>query len=73
MLVKPELSGQQFYALSVGPNDPFNESASLMVECATQEGVDTLGSPRAVQKLPAVGSRTAAGSLDRIRRGGFSN
>jgi predicted 3-demethylubiquinone-9 3-methyltransferase (glyoxalase superfamily) len=44
MLVTFELAGQRFYALNGGPNDPFNESISLMVECDTQEEVDTLWS-----------------------------
>src|SRR3546814_8438081 len=42
MLVTFELAGQRFYALNGGPNDPFNESVSLMVECQTQEEVDRL-------------------------------
>lgn len=44
MLVAFELAGQRFYALNGGPNDPFNESVSLMVECETQDEVDTLWS-----------------------------
>jgi predicted 3-demethylubiquinone-9 3-methyltransferase (glyoxalase superfamily) len=44
MLVTFELAGQRFCALNGGPNDPFNESVSLMVECDTQEEVDTLWS-----------------------------
>jgi predicted 3-demethylubiquinone-9 3-methyltransferase (glyoxalase superfamily) len=44
MLVTFELAGQTFFALNGGPNDPFNESVSLMVECDTQEEVDTLWS-----------------------------
>ncbi len=42
MLVTFELAGQRFYALNGVPNDPFNESVSLMVECETQDEVDTL-------------------------------
>jgi predicted 3-demethylubiquinone-9 3-methyltransferase (glyoxalase superfamily) len=42
MLITFELAGQTFFALNGGPNDPFNESVSLMVECDTQEEVDTL-------------------------------
>ena len=42
MLVTFELAGQRFYALNGGANDPFNESVSLLVECDTQEEVDTL-------------------------------
>ncbi len=44
MLVTFELAGQRFYALNGGPNDRFNESVSLLVECETQEEVDTLWS-----------------------------
>ena len=44
MLVTFELAGQRFYALNGGPNDPLNESVSLLVECETQEEVDTLWS-----------------------------
>lgn len=44
MLVTFELAGQTFFALNGGPNDPFNESVSLMVECDTQEEVDSLWS-----------------------------
>src|SRR3546814_16016592 len=42
MLVTIELAGQRFYAMNGAPNDPFNESVSLMVECQTQEEVDRL-------------------------------
>lgn len=44
MLVTFELAGQRFYALNGGPNNPFNESVSLLVECETQEEVDRLWS-----------------------------
>ena len=44
MLVTFELAGQRFYALNGGPDDPFNKSVSLLVECETQEEVDTLWS-----------------------------
>jgi predicted 3-demethylubiquinone-9 3-methyltransferase (glyoxalase superfamily) len=44
MLVTFELAGQRFYALNGGQNEPFNESVSLLVECETQEEVDTLWS-----------------------------
>ena len=44
MLVTFELSGQRFYALNGGANDPFNESVLLLVECDTQEEIDTLWS-----------------------------
>jgi predicted 3-demethylubiquinone-9 3-methyltransferase (glyoxalase superfamily) len=42
MLVTFELAGQRFYALNGGPNDPFNECVSLVVECETQEELDRL-------------------------------
>jgi len=42
MLVTFELAGQRFYAMNGGPNQPFNESISLLVECETQEEIDTL-------------------------------
>ena len=42
MIVTFELAGQRFYALNGGPNEPFNESISLMVECDTQEEIDNL-------------------------------
>src|SRR3546814_10874308 len=41
LLVHFELAGQTFLALNGGPNDPFNESVSLMVDCDTQAEVDT--------------------------------
>jgi predicted 3-demethylubiquinone-9 3-methyltransferase (glyoxalase superfamily) len=44
MLVTFELAGQRFYALNGGPNGPFNESVSLLVECETQKEVDRLWS-----------------------------
>ena len=44
MLVTFELAGQRFYALNGGQNQPFNESVSLLVECETQEEIDTLWS-----------------------------
>jgi predicted 3-demethylubiquinone-9 3-methyltransferase (glyoxalase superfamily) len=44
MLVTFELAGQTFFALNGGPNDPFNESVSLLVECDTQAEVDALWS-----------------------------
>jgi len=42
MLVTFELAGQRFYAMNGGPNDPFNESVSLLVECDTQDEAGTL-------------------------------
>src|SRR3546814_5827384 len=44
MLVTFELAGQTFFALNGGPNDPFNESVSRLVECDTQQEVDRLWS-----------------------------
>src|SRR3546814_19331641 len=35
MLVTFELAGQTFFALNGGPNDPFNQSVSLLVACDT--------------------------------------
>lgn len=42
MLVTFELSGQTFYALNGGPDDPFNDSVSLFVECDSQTEIDAL-------------------------------
>lgn len=44
MMVTFELAGQRFYALNGGPDDPFNLSVSLVVECDTQEEIDRLWS-----------------------------
>lgn len=44
MLVTFELAGQTFFALNGGPNDPFNQSVSLLVECDTQAEIDALWS-----------------------------
>ncbi|HEY9537999.1 MAG TPA: VOC family protein [Kiloniellaceae bacterium] len=44
MIVTFDLAGQRFYALNGGPDEPFNLSVSLLVECDTQEEVDTLWS-----------------------------
>ncbi len=42
MVVKLELAGQQFEALNGGPEFRFTEAISLLVNCETQEEVDTL-------------------------------
>jgi predicted 3-demethylubiquinone-9 3-methyltransferase (glyoxalase superfamily) len=44
MLVNFELDGQKFAALNGGPIFKFTEAISLMVNCETQEEVDTLWS-----------------------------
>src|SRR3546814_3943335 len=44
MIVTFDLAGQRFYALNGGPDEPFNLTVSLLVECDTQEEVDTLWS-----------------------------
>ncbi len=58
MLVEFELAGQTFFALNGGPNDPFNESVSLLVECDTQAEVDALWS-----RLTEGGSESPCGWL----------
>jgi predicted 3-demethylubiquinone-9 3-methyltransferase (glyoxalase superfamily) len=47
-----ELEGVQFTALNGGPNFRFNEAISLMVDCQSQEEVDTLW-----EKLTAGGGK----------------
>jgi predicted 3-demethylubiquinone-9 3-methyltransferase (glyoxalase superfamily) len=47
-----ELEGVQFTALNGGPNFRFNEAISLMVDCKSQEEVDTLW-----EKLTAGGGK----------------
>ncbi len=42
MVVTFELAGQQFQALNGGPEFKFTEAVSLLVNCETQEEVDTL-------------------------------
>jgi predicted 3-demethylubiquinone-9 3-methyltransferase (glyoxalase superfamily) len=42
MLCTFELEGQQFTALNGGPHFKFNEAISLVVDCKSQEEVDTL-------------------------------
>jgi predicted 3-demethylubiquinone-9 3-methyltransferase (glyoxalase superfamily) len=41
MVVKFELNGAEFMALNGGPQFIFNESVSFVVECETQEEIDT--------------------------------
>ena len=41
MTVAFELDGQQFVALNGGPDFSFNEAISFIVDCETQEEVDT--------------------------------
>lgn len=40
MSVEWELDGQRFMAVNGGPMFTFNESVSMLVECATQEEID---------------------------------
>ena len=47
-----ELEGEQFTALNGGPHFKFNEAISLMVDCKSQEEVDTLW-----EKLTAGGGK----------------
>ena len=42
LLCSFELEGQQFSALNAGPQFKFNEAISLVVDCKSQEEVDTL-------------------------------
>lgn len=42
MVVKFELSGKPFMGLNGGPHFAFNEAVSFVVECETQEEIDTL-------------------------------
>src|SRR3546814_12744835 len=51
MLVTFELAGQTFFALNGWPNDPFHQSASLLVACDT---TTALTPPR--RRLPRGGS-----------------
>ena len=44
MVVEFELAGQKFQALNGGPTFKFTEAISLMVNCDSQEEVDTLWS-----------------------------
>src|ERR1051325_8702789 len=58
MIVEFELNGQQFVALNGGPQFPFTEAISLMVNCENQEEVDELW-----EKLSAGGQKSACGWL----------
>ena len=40
VIVDFTLFGQTFMAMSVGPNDPFNEAISLRVNCSSQSEID---------------------------------
>lgn len=42
MTVEFELAGQQYLALNGGPEFTFNEAISLLVNCESQEEIDTL-------------------------------
>jgi predicted 3-demethylubiquinone-9 3-methyltransferase (glyoxalase superfamily) len=44
MMVSFELEGQRFYGLNGGPDYRFTEAVSFLVDCETQEEVDTLWS-----------------------------
>lgn len=44
MVVEFQLAGQRFQALNGGPHFKFTEAISLMVDCDSQEEVDTLWS-----------------------------
>lgn len=59
MMVTFELAGQRFYALNGGPDDPFNKSVSLLVECDTQKEIDRLWS-----RLTEGGSENVCGWLN---------
>jgi predicted 3-demethylubiquinone-9 3-methyltransferase (glyoxalase superfamily) len=52
MFCRFELEGEQFTALNAGPQFKFNEAISLMVDCKSQEEIDTLW-----EKLTAGGGR----------------
>jgi predicted 3-demethylubiquinone-9 3-methyltransferase (glyoxalase superfamily) len=41
MLVIFELAGQQFHALNAGPQNKFNDAVSRLIECETQDEVDS--------------------------------
>ncbi len=53
-----EIEGQQLLALNAGPQFPFTEAISLMVDCETQDEVDELWA-----KLSAGGSEGMCGWL----------
>jgi len=58
MTVAFELDGQQFVALNGGPQFPFTEAISLLINCETQQEVDELW-----EKLSAGGEKSQCGWL----------
>lgn len=58
MVCKFELAGQEFLALNGGPQQNFNDSISLFVECETQAEIDEIWS-----RLTAGGSERPCGWL----------
>ena len=58
MVATFQLGGQEFIALNGGPHFKFTEAISLVVDCKTQEEVDTLW-----EKLSAGGSKGQCGWL----------
>lgn len=58
MTVTFELVGQRYIALNGGPQFKFTEAFSLLINCETQDEVDTLW-----EKLSAGGERTCCGWL----------
>jgi predicted 3-demethylubiquinone-9 3-methyltransferase (glyoxalase superfamily) len=58
MTVTFELDGQQFTALNAGPQFPFTEAVSFMVNCETQEEIDYFW-----DKLSAGGKEVQCGWL----------
>lgn len=58
MTIRFELEGQSLLALNAGPNFPFTEAISLMVDCEDQAEIDELWS-----KLSAGGSEGPCGWL----------
>jgi len=58
MVATFQLEGQEFIALNGGPHFKFTEAISLVVDCKTQEEVDTLW-----EKLSAGGSKGQCGWL----------
>jgi predicted 3-demethylubiquinone-9 3-methyltransferase (glyoxalase superfamily) len=58
MTVTFELDGQQFTALNAGPQFPFTEAISFVVNCETQEEIDYFW-----EKLSAGGKEVQCGWL----------
>ena len=58
MTVAFELDGQQFVALNGGPQFPFTEAISLLINCETQQEVDELW-----EKLSSGGEKSQCGWL----------